>query len=96
MHEYGISVSDMYSALYDADLDTVVRNIKSRFPHAGYRTVKGCLQAEGHRVQWTRVKASVHRVDTAGILSRFFHQCSNISKVENIGVHLLTLVCGFF
>uniref|UniRef100_A0A3B1IFY0 Integrase core domain-containing protein n=1 Tax=Astyanax mexicanus TaxID=7994 RepID=A0A3B1IFY0_ASTMX len=70
MREYNISVSNMYSTLSDDELDTAVRNIKSRFPHAGYRTVKGCLQSEGHRVQWTRVRASMHRVDTAGILSR--------------------------
>ncbi|XP_076843839.1 uncharacterized protein LOC143527165 isoform X3 [Brachyhypopomus gauderio] len=53
-----------------SNLDMMVRNIKSRLPHAGYRTVKGCLQSEGHRVQWARVRASMHRVDTAGILLR--------------------------
>ncbi|MEQ2280854.1 hypothetical protein AMECASPLE_024289 [Ameca splendens] len=54
----------------DDALDAKVRDIKSRLPHAGYRIVKGCLQAEGHRIQWTRLKASMHRVDTEGILSR--------------------------
>ncbi|KAJ4936277.1 hypothetical protein JOQ06_000876 [Pogonophryne albipinna] len=39
-------------------------------PHAGYRLVKGTLQSRGFRVQWERVRASMHRVDTEGILFR--------------------------
>ncbi|XP_038553417.1 uncharacterized protein LOC119908284 [Micropterus salmoides] len=30
----------------------------------------GLLQAQGHRVQWQRIRASMHRVDTVGIVSR--------------------------
>ncbi|MED6260719.1 hypothetical protein ATANTOWER_027128 [Ataeniobius toweri] len=32
--------------------------------------VKGCLQADGHRVQWDRIKESMHRVDAPGVLER--------------------------
>ncbi|KAL0154425.1 hypothetical protein M9458_050274, partial [Cirrhinus mrigala] len=32
--------------------------------------VKGLLQAEGHRVPWERIRASMHRVDSTGIISR--------------------------
>ncbi|KAJ7995067.1 hypothetical protein DPEC_G00256050 [Dallia pectoralis] len=32
--------------------------------------MKGSLQAMGHRVQWERVSASMHRVDSVGVLSR--------------------------
>lgn len=45
-------------------------DIKKDMPHAGYRLVKGTLQARGFRVQWERVRASMHRVDTVGILCR--------------------------
>ncbi|XP_034064494.1 uncharacterized protein LOC117541447 [Gymnodraco acuticeps] len=39
-------------------------------PHAGYRLVKGTLQSRGFRVQWERVRDSMHRVDIVGILFR--------------------------
>ncbi|XP_033971442.1 uncharacterized protein LOC117470706 isoform X2 [Trematomus bernacchii] len=39
-------------------------------PTAGYRIVKGRLLSIGLRVQWTRMAASMHRVDSIGILSR--------------------------
>lgn len=32
--------------------------------------MKGRLRALGHRVQWTRVWDSMHRVDSVGILER--------------------------
>lgn len=70
MQELNMSVRNLYSTITDAALDALVQAIKSRLPHAGYHIVKGCLSAEGHHVQWTRLKASMHRVDTQGILSR--------------------------
>ncbi|KAJ4941447.1 hypothetical protein JOQ06_011326 [Pogonophryne albipinna] len=39
-------------------------------PDAGYSIVRGALLAKGHRVQWDRVYASMHRVDSVGVLSR--------------------------
>ncbi|KAL6455861.1 hypothetical protein MHYP_G00357120 [Metynnis hypsauchen] len=65
MRELGLSTRFTYSS--------VVRSIKSRIPNAGYRMVKGCLQADGHRVQWVRIKESMHRVDAPGVLERMTH-----------------------
>ncbi|KAF3856920.1 hypothetical protein F7725_017643 [Dissostichus mawsoni] len=48
----------------------MVSTIKTTMPNAGYRLVKGALLTQGHRVQWDRVRASMHRVDTLGVLSR--------------------------
>lgn len=73
MKEESLSVrrySDIYSDISDHELDQKVRSIKARTPHAGYRLVKGSLQAMGHRVTWRRVKMSLQRVDGAGVLSR--------------------------
>ncbi|XP_042610110.1 uncharacterized protein LOC122143626 [Cyprinus carpio] len=70
MADLNITVRGLYSTLSDSELDNLVGEIKESMPHAGYRLVKGSLQARGHRVQWERVKASMHRVDTMGILSR--------------------------
>ncbi|KAM9805718.1 uncharacterized protein ACBT44_013392 [Syngnathus typhle] len=57
----------------DEELDQCVREIKSRQPHSGYRMVKALLQARGLRVQYNRVRASMHRVDTTGVISRMVH-----------------------
>lgn len=65
-----MSVRSLYSTMTDGALDDAVRAIKSQLSHAGYQIVKGSLEAEGHNVQWTRLKASMHRVDIEGILSR--------------------------
>ncbi|XP_052407914.1 NACHT, LRR and PYD domains-containing protein 12 [Carassius gibelio] len=70
MADLNITVRGLYSTLSDSELDNLVGEIKESMPHAGYRLVKGSLQARGHRVQWERVKASMHRVDTMGILFR--------------------------
>ncbi len=59
-----------YSSVLDEELDALVLTVKSRHPYAGYRMVKGLLQSMGHRVQWERIRASMHRVDSAGIISR--------------------------
>lgn len=38
----------------------LVSQIKERMPHAGYRLIKGTLEAQGHRQQWNRVKAAMY------------------------------------
>lgn len=70
MNEFNLSVKVLYSSMSDSELDQSIREIKSRQPHSGYRMVKALLQARGHRVQYQRVRASMHRVDTAGVVSR--------------------------
>ncbi|XP_031172966.1 uncharacterized protein LOC116062437 [Sander lucioperca] len=59
-----------YSVIDDDDLDNVVQQIKDEMPTAGYRMVKGRLRSIGINVQRRRVAASLHRVDSVGILSR--------------------------
>lgn len=39
-------------------------------PHSGYRMIKGALKSRGYLVQWERVRCSMHRVDTVGVLTR--------------------------
>ncbi|XP_078025282.1 uncharacterized protein LOC144463761 [Epinephelus lanceolatus] len=70
MRELGLSTRSTYSTLTDSELDNAVQSIKCRIPNAGYRMVKGCLQADGHRVQWDRIKESMHRVYAPGVLER--------------------------
>lgn len=70
LNEYGISIRDTYTTITDEELDNLVSSVKAESPHLGHRMMKGQLQALGHRVPWTRVWDSMHRVDSAGILSR--------------------------
>lgn len=70
MSENNISVSALYSHISDPELDVLVTDIKKTMPNCGYRMVKGALLSQGHMVQWERVRASLHRVDTIGVLER--------------------------
>lgn len=70
MKEYGLSVRGTYSTITDPELDNVISAIKSQMPNAGYRMVQGHLVSMGHRVQWWRMMASMHKVDAVGIFSR--------------------------
>ncbi len=70
MHNNGLSIKQYYSNITDEQLDNLVRSVKARTPHVGYRMMKGTLQAMGHCVQWKRLSSSMHRVDPVGLLSR--------------------------
>lgn len=69
LNEFGLSAR-RYHEIDDEGLDNVVQTIKNEMPTAGYRMVKGRLRSMGIHVQWRRVAASLHRVDSLGILSR--------------------------
>lgn len=64
-----ISLLGAYS-ISDDELDSLVASIKNDLPNAGYRMVRGRLESMGHRVQWRRVAASMHRVDSLAVISR--------------------------
>lgn len=70
MREFDLSIRQHYSNATDQELDEVVQNVKNEMPRAGYRIVKGRLKSLGIHVQWRRLIASMHRVDSLGILSR--------------------------
>ncbi|XP_077407559.1 uncharacterized protein LOC144038728 [Vanacampus margaritifer] len=70
MNSWGISVRALYSQLTNDELDNLVSQTHLCNPHAGYRLMMGLLRAQGHRVQWQRIRESMHRVDTAGIVLR--------------------------
>uniref|UniRef100_A0A673FYF8 Integrase core domain-containing protein n=1 Tax=Sinocyclocheilus rhinocerous TaxID=307959 RepID=A0A673FYF8_9TELE len=70
MADNNLSVTALYSTSTDEELDVLVTEVKNSLPDAGYRMVRGALLAKGHRLQWDRVVASMHRVDSVGVLSR--------------------------
>ena len=60
MKEFQLSARN-YSDISDEQLDDVVQAIKTEMPTAGYRMVRGRLRSAA---------ATMHRVDSLGILSR--------------------------
>lgn len=93
MKENGLSVKSLYSQLTDEELDGLVRSVKMRLPHIGYRMMKGELQAMGHRVTWEQVSSSMHRVDSAGILERMAHMGCVARRIYSVkGPHSLVHV----
>ena len=69
MKEFQLSARN-FSNITDEQLDNVVQAIKTEMPTAGYRMVRGRLRSMNINVQWRRVAATMHRVDSLGILSR--------------------------
>ncbi|XP_057675536.1 uncharacterized protein LOC130905832 isoform X3 [Corythoichthys intestinalis] len=63
-------LQETYSSCSDDELDSLISAIKTSMPDAGCRVVRGALLAQGHRVQWDRVNAAMHRVDSLGMLAR--------------------------
>ena len=70
MKLYGLSVTDTYSNLTDAELDQLVSDILLEFPNTGYRGMLGHLSQKGIRVVERRVRNAMKRVDPAGVLER--------------------------
>ncbi|ROL45081.1 hypothetical protein DPX16_22884 [Anabarilius grahami] len=64
---FGVSEQD---SICDEELDSLVASVKNALPNSGYRMVRGRLESMGYRVQWRRIAASMHRVDSMGIISR--------------------------
>ncbi len=93
MRAEGLCVQTLYSSLSDSQVDDLVRNIVQRHPHAGFRMVEAYLLAEGYRLTQTRVRASLERVDPAGIAVRWSrHRC--IHRRVYYAPHPNALPCG--
>ena len=68
--EFGLTVRIMYSDISEQHLDRIVRSILTEFPNIGYRRMTGFLQARGLRIQQTKIRESMRRVNPAGVLLR--------------------------
>ncbi len=73
MAENGLRVHHRYSALSDTDRDSVVLDVLTQFPTAGYNRITGYLRARGIRAQRDRVRNSMRRVNPEGVFLRSFH-----------------------
>ena len=71
--DYGLVLRN-YSSLSDSELDDLVVEITSLFPHCGEKSVQGRLRSRGIVVKRDRVRESLRRVDPSGVISR----CRNV------------------
>ena len=71
LREYEISISERQTDIPDAELDSVVRNIHTEFPNAGYRRMQSQLTVRGINVSQMRVRASMQRTDPEGVAMRW-------------------------
>ena len=69
MKEFAISANNL-TPLTNRELDCAVEEIKRDFPDSVYRMVLGHLRASNLRVQETRVRESLRRVDMEGVIRR--------------------------
>ncbi len=69
LHDAGISTDD-YSNISSAELDEVIKEIKSQFPNDGEVMLKGHLLRLGLKVTRQDLRDSIHRVDHANTVAR--------------------------
>ena len=72
LSEFGIDSTGTFSDIDDLTLDTTIRSLQVHFPHSGYRMMLGHLRARGLKVQQTRVRESMQRIDPCGTVLRWF------------------------
>ena len=68
--EEGIDPSSSYSSISNSQLDHEVRAIKQHHPNNGEVLIAANLLSRGIRVQRSRLRASIHRVDPTGVETR--------------------------
>ena len=70
LKEFGISSGQFFAAIDDQTLDCTVQTILVSFPSYDYRRMTGALLSRGIRVQQTRIRESMRRVNPEGVLLR--------------------------
>ncbi len=68
--QYGLDELTQYDNITDEDLDDVVAYLVAQFPNAGQKTMAGLLMSQSHRVQRSRIRESMLRIDPWGIQHR--------------------------
>jgi hypothetical protein len=76
MSRTGVHIRQFYTRISDPALDRLVRARVRQHPNAGYRLMHAYLCTQGVRVQESRVRASLGRVDPARVMRRWSpHRC---------------------
>ena len=70
IREFESFVRPRYSDISDDDLDHIVERIMREFPNSGYKRMTGLLQNAGHRIQQSRIRECMRRVNPDGVLPK--------------------------
>ena len=95
--QYGLQEDAEFSMLSDTDLDTITRRYVDTRPNSGERSLDGYLRGLGLKIQRSRVRDSLLRVDPRGVQTRFrqalhrrqYHVCMPNSLWHIDGHHKL-------
>ena len=68
MSEYGLNIRQSYSQINDSDLDGVLNGILKDVPNSGYKRMTGLSLARGIRLQQSRIRSAMQRVNPEGCL----------------------------
>ena len=69
--QYGLEGEATHSDISDTQLDEISRQFVHIHPHSGWRSYEGFLLSNNLRIQQTRVRESLMRVDCRGVQRRF-------------------------
>ena len=70
MDMYSLAIRATYADINDEDLDQLVLEVANQFPACGSKQMAGHLLSRGLRVQQTRVREALRRVDPHGVVMR--------------------------
>ena len=85
LKELGLSISNSFFCIIDAELDSIITSILNDFPNCGYKRMLGFLKARGLCLQQSRVREAMRRVDPEGVLIRSL-QLTTVSR-RSYNVH---------
>ncbi|XP_060587542.1 uncharacterized protein LOC132743043 isoform X2 [Ruditapes philippinarum] len=78
---YSLSIRNSYSNIDDNELDELVASKVQEFPNSGYRTIYGHLKSVDVRIQISRVREAIKRVDPCAVaVRRLFMQHYRIKR----------------
>ena len=84
LKDYGLSVTQIYSTISATKLDKITQQLVPEFPNCGYRRMTGFLRARGIHVQQIRVRESMKRSDSEGVLLRSLQLTLISRRVYNV------------
>ena len=70
MNMYNLAIRATYANISNEDLDQQVLLVSSQFPACGSKQMAGHLLSRGLRVQQTRIREALRRVDPHGVVMR--------------------------
>ena len=69
--QYGLEDVASYSSINDSEVDEIAKQFVHEHPNSGQKSFEGYLRSYGLKLQRSRIRASIMRVDPYGVQNRF-------------------------